>query len=366
MVDEMSLCSKQVLLPFSSKAMLAAFGVVVALLTICHVNAQEQFASGDAPTYSDQFSNSCIQSEPPNPFKQAGMNPLVCRGVMAPQASNGQCNLAGLVVLSHVGTSCYYCSPISMPPNAIIIPFDQVGQATNQGFQCGADQVDPNCMAICWKSSGTKYTPPPVTGGAPTPTPTSGDQGPFTASTSGNGPCEDYTGLDMNTAAGRAAAYQRCSDSLCQHNPDLERCKQPQVVTIQSTQQVYEPVSKPLQGGLTVTRLKGDGTALVDGKVKGKTVTSIIPLGIDLGPLFPKTGLGTMAPEKVWTAAGYAPDPNIVVFTGSLDKTGKIFTLTSITFTEKGQAKYGVPATYNYAAGRGPSVALSEYQANVE
>lgn len=134
--------------------------------------AQDVFSGGDASTtYSDQFSSSCEQGEPPNVFKQVGMNPLVCHGQSGPQDSQKQCSYAGMRMIAHIGETCYYCAPIVPPINGIIIPFDQVRNATNQGFRCGADQVDPNCMAICSKPGSLKYTSPGPNGDVPVPVP---------------------------------------------------------------------------------------------------------------------------------------------------------------------------------------------------
>ena len=129
-------------------------------------------------TYEDQSSESCEKQNENNPY--TGMDPLTCYGVMAPTDSRGECSLGGMQVWKHVGNTCYYCSPISSPPNTIIVPMDQVGAADNQGFRCGVDQADA-CMAIC--SGGSTYSPPPgtvVEGGGPglPPTPVPPQGGP--------------------------------------------------------------------------------------------------------------------------------------------------------------------------------------------
>ena len=129
--------------------------------------AQDVFSSSAAPT-------SCQQGEPPNVFKQVGMNPLTCHGQTAPEDSQKQCSLAGMKMIAHVGETCYYCAPIVSPANSIVIPLDQVAQAAAQGFSCGSDQVDPSCMAICSKTGGQKYIPPSSAGGTPNPAPTEG------------------------------------------------------------------------------------------------------------------------------------------------------------------------------------------------
>jgi hypothetical protein len=185
------------------------------LLLITHAAwPQDVFMGRGAPDYEDQFSGNCHSANPPNIFAQLGMNPMACRGEVAPADSRRQCSLRGMTLLKQVGNTCYYCSPLKPPINGIIVAYDQVGNATHQGFACGVNQIDPNCSAICSKPSGSREYTPPRGGG--TPAPVSGGT---------NGPCEDYTGLDMNTAEGRAAAYQRCSDALCQHNPSLQRCQ---------------------------------------------------------------------------------------------------------------------------------------------
>lgn len=129
-------------------------------------------------TYEDQPAESCEKQNENNPY--TGMDPPTCYGVMAPTDSRGECSLSGMQVWKHVGNTCYYCSPISSPPNTIIVPMDQVGAADNQGFRCGVDQADA-CMAIC--SGGSTYSPPPgtvVEGGGPglPPTPAPPQGGP--------------------------------------------------------------------------------------------------------------------------------------------------------------------------------------------
>jgi len=135
--------------------------------------AQEQPTKTQSPTptlktgitYEDQSSESCEKQNENNPY--TGMDPLTCYGVMAPTDSRGECSLGGMQVRKHVSSTCYYCSPITSPPDTIIVPMDQVGAADNQGFRCGEDQADA-CMAIC--SGGSTYSPPPgtvVQGGGP-------------------------------------------------------------------------------------------------------------------------------------------------------------------------------------------------------
>ncbi len=141
--------------------------------------AQDTFSSGSgtsaAPTtYGDQFASSCEESEPPNVFKQVGMNPLVCHGQVGPQDSQKECSYAGMKMIAHIGETCYYCAPIVPPMNGIIIPLDQVRNATNQGFSCYGDQVDPSCMSICTKPGSLKYNPPPISGVTPNPVPVTG------------------------------------------------------------------------------------------------------------------------------------------------------------------------------------------------
>jgi hypothetical protein len=99
------------------------------------------------------------------------MNPLVCHGESGPQDSKKQCSDPGMRVIAHIGETCYYCAPIVPATNGIIVPFGQVQNATNQGFKCGADQVDPDCMAICSKPGNPAFTPPGINGGVPTPRP---------------------------------------------------------------------------------------------------------------------------------------------------------------------------------------------------
>jgi hypothetical protein len=160
---------------------------VLALLVLVAAGAcaQEQPSTPLKPvtlrggiTYEDQSSESCEKQNENNPY--TGMDPLTCYGVMAPTDSQGQCSLGGMKVWKHEGNTCYYCSPITSPPNTIIVPMDQVGTADNQGFRCGEDQADA-CMAIC--SGGNTYTPPlgtEIQGGGPglPPTPASTEGGP--------------------------------------------------------------------------------------------------------------------------------------------------------------------------------------------
>ena len=176
---------------------------------------QEQFSAGDgSTTYTDQFQSNCHQGQQQNIFAQLGMNPMACRGQVAPQDSNGRCTLQGMTLLRQIGNTCYYCSPIVPPIKGILIPYDQVGNAQHQGYACGVDQLDPNCTAICTRAdSSTQYTPPP-------PPSTQIPINPAYGTPAGaNGPCEDYTGLDMSTPAGQAAAYQRCSDFFASITP---------------------------------------------------------------------------------------------------------------------------------------------------
>ncbi len=131
--------------------------------------SQETFAGSAVPTYSDSSSGSCIEGEPPNVFKQVGMNPLACHGQQGPQDSQGKCSYAGMTMIAHIGETCYYCAPIVPPMNGIIIPFDQVRNATSQGFSCFGDQVDPDCMSICTKPGSLKYIPGTVDKSPPVP-----------------------------------------------------------------------------------------------------------------------------------------------------------------------------------------------------
>lgn len=129
-------------------------------------------------TYEDQSSQTCEEQNQNNPY--TGMDPLTCYGVMAPQDSRGECSLSGMQVWKHTGETCYYCSPITLPPIAIIVPMDQVANADSQGFECGVDQADA-CMAVCY--GGKTFSPLPgtiVQGGGPglPPTPKPPQGGP--------------------------------------------------------------------------------------------------------------------------------------------------------------------------------------------
>ena len=206
--------------------------------------AQEVFSATAPTTYSDQFSGSCEQSEPPNVFKQVGMNPLVCHGQVGPQDSQKHCSYAGMTMIAHIGETCYYCAPITPPINGIIIPFDQVRNATSEGFSCAADQVDPNCMAICSKPGSLKYNPPPISGGTPNPVPVTGGpptnkSGPMPGPAGGIG---YVPGPDPCIAGG---GYNYCNNGPGARLPPGCICKNPapgQPVTIVSDQQNYELV----------------------------------------------------------------------------------------------------------------------------
>ena len=166
---------------------LAAAALALVSLTTAGARSQEDPPAGpnamQSPngtlkggvTYTDQSSDTCEQQNANNPY--AGMNPLVCYGVMFPADSRGECSLQGMTVLKKEGNECYFCSPITSPPS-IIIPMDQVGAAESQGWGCGLDQADA-CMVIC--HGGKTYSPIPgsvVKGGGPglppTPAPTQG------------------------------------------------------------------------------------------------------------------------------------------------------------------------------------------------
>jgi hypothetical protein len=235
------------------------YALLLLLLITPAAWSQDVFMGQGAPDYEDQFSGNCHSANPPNIFAQLGMNPMACRGEVAPADSRRQCSLRGMTLLKQVGNTCYYCSPLKPPINGIIVAYDQVGNATHQGFQCGVNQIDPNCSAICSKPSGsTEYTPP--RGGKQAGTP-------GTLSGGTNGPCEDYTGLDMNTPEGRATAYQRCSDALCQHNPSLQRCQgsaaQPAPVTPQPFVSCTIKVAFEQVGVVTLVRITNGFHAVI-------------------------------------------------------------------------------------------------------
>ena len=188
-------------------------------------------------TYEDQSSESCEKQNENNPY--TGMDPLTCYGVMAPTDSQGQCSLGGMKVWKHEGNTCYYCSPITSPPNTIIVPMDQVAAADNQGFRCGEDQADA-CMAIC--SGGNTYTPPQGTviqGGGPglppTPAPAEGGPppnyaprpGPIPGQISGGNPCLPFGpgGYDYcaNPAGTQPAGCECSKNSPPKQNPPTKK-----------------------------------------------------------------------------------------------------------------------------------------------
>ena len=324
-------------------------GALIGLLLVSRLAiGQEVFSSGSAPpTYSDEFSGNCHQGQPPNIWVQLGMNPMACRGQVFPQDSNRQCSLRGMQLLGHIGETCYYCSPIKPPIKGILLPFDQVGNAQHQGYACGVDPLDPNCTAICSKSNGdTRYTPPGPSGNTPRINPSYGTR------PGANGPCEDYTGLDMSTEAGRAAAYKRCSDALCQHNPDLERCHE---VTIVSSQQVFDPIEhKPLQGGVYKYTMTGTTNVTITTK-KG---TQTVPLTVTIGSDFTRQGEGTGTGGSYDPILGNVPDPYMQNFVGDLDDSGTQFRVKQINFTKAGEAKFG-QKIYRFT-GKQPIVNLTQ------
>jgi hypothetical protein len=119
-------------------------------------------ATGDIYSSGSQASDSCSQQNT-SPF--AGMDPLSCHGVMAPTDSAGQCSLQGMQVLQQVGRECYYCQALNPPINGVIVPINQLNQARAQGYKCGVDQANPNCMAICVQQGGMQQSPSPQTPG---------------------------------------------------------------------------------------------------------------------------------------------------------------------------------------------------------
>jgi Lysine-specific metallo-endopeptidase len=153
--------------PGRARAVAAVVGVLVLALVVAgEARAQEISGSGTPPdvfagsadTYTDAAATSCTKN---NPSPYAGMNPLVCYGVMAPVDSAGKCSLARMYVLKQEGNTCYYCQPINPPIQGFIVPIDDVAQANAQGFECGVDQAAENCMAVC--QGGGTFKPPPGT-----------------------------------------------------------------------------------------------------------------------------------------------------------------------------------------------------------
>jgi hypothetical protein len=197
--------------------------------------------SGSA-VYIDQYSVACDKAHPSvnaanNPF--ANINPLVCRGQSFPADSAGHCSLKGMTVIKQVGTTCYYCSPINPPLlDGVILPIDDTQQASLQGFTCGVDQQDPECMVVCSRQYGSgPYLPaqgtilagPPGTQPVFPVTVPVKTQTPLQAAADAN-PCNPN--IDMSSPAKQAAAAQQiaadaaaCNAQRCQHNPELDVCK---------------------------------------------------------------------------------------------------------------------------------------------
>ena len=137
-------------------------------------------------TSTDPASTGCSESND-NPY--AGMNPLVCHGVSAPPDSAGKCSLSGMKVFKQEGNICYYCSAVNPPTPGIIIPINQVAQAGSQGYKCGVDQAEPNCMAVCTRQSGSgPYVPPANTQPVPGPSSSTGGGSPGPAPRGGGSP----------------------------------------------------------------------------------------------------------------------------------------------------------------------------------
>lgn len=189
--------------------------------------------------YTDQYSGTCDKAHPaPNPDTNpfATINPLVCHGASFPADSSGKCSLKGMTLIKQDGTTCYYCSPIDPPLiDGIIIPIDDTQQASIQGFTCGVDQQDPDCMVVCSREFGSgPYVPAPGTvlagtTGTQQPGPSTGTTNPLQAAASVN-PCEPN--IDQSTPAKQAAAAPliaqyaaECNAERCQHNPGLDVCK---------------------------------------------------------------------------------------------------------------------------------------------
>ena len=196
------------------------------LLLAVVARAQDVFNTGDSlqmNTHGDTFSSSCIQAQKPNIWKQLGVNPLTCHPQTMAQDSQGQCTLKGATLVSHQGTTCYYCEP-QVPPGDIYISMDEVENASKQGYLCGESPVDPGCMSVCSRESPstTTYVPPP-----PQTVPPPLQNGQATGD-----PCHPY--YNLSTAAGQAAMQANaardaaaCNASRCEHNPQLTVCSTP-------------------------------------------------------------------------------------------------------------------------------------------
>lgn len=219
----------------------AVLGALALLaLTTAGVRAQEEPSTTQKSvtlkggvTYEDQSSENCEKQNENNPY--TGMDPLTCYGVMAPTDSRGECSLGGMQVWKHVDNTCYYCSPISSPPNTIIVPMDQVGAADNQGFRCGVDQADA-CMAIC--SGGNTYSPPPgtvVEGGGPglppTPVPKQGGPPPNYAPQPGPSPVAGASNPCLPFGPG---GYDYCANPAGTQPAGCE-CSQQKPASVQPT-----------------------------------------------------------------------------------------------------------------------------------
>lgn len=147
-----------------------------ALLPSLGAHAQESNAPSSitlkgSVSYTDQSSTTCEEANPPITGPFAGQNPLTCHAESAPTDSNGQCTLQGMTLLTKQGNTCYYCATPTPLVDGIVIPIDDIEQASQQGYLCGIDEFD-QCKAVCGRTNGSgPYEPPSgtVPNGSPIP-----------------------------------------------------------------------------------------------------------------------------------------------------------------------------------------------------
>jgi hypothetical protein len=173
MTSPARLLCRTILISFAASAACALLSAPVASAQQnTSANSPEPITLSGSITYHDAFSDACDKANPPSgPF--AGQNPLTCHAESAPTDSNGQCTLKGMTLVQKQGNTCYYCSPIDPPlVGGILIPLDNVQQASLQGYTCGVDEFDQNCMAVCSRQYGSgPLIPAPGTVTSSTPVP---------------------------------------------------------------------------------------------------------------------------------------------------------------------------------------------------
>jgi hypothetical protein len=243
------------------------------------------------------------------------------------------------------------------PGVIFLVPNNLVGEL-NQTI----DQIKSNSAPVPETFSGSSNPDTPNTPETPI---TSGPQGvPGTnipwSPVNGYDPCHDYSGLNMNTPEGRAAAAKRCTDGLCPHNPDLERCKEkttntpppqpfPQPVLTQPRKPLTSgtDANKPLSGNAAKYNLEGVKEVTVTLTVNHKPTPQTFKLDLSIGPGFPRNGNGVVQSRMYDSIKGYVPDPNVKQYVGDIDDGQSEFRVKRIVFTDTAAKRYG-QKQYNF------------------